>query len=83
MENQEEIFRPEQRKSELSPEQIAKLEKADALARQILEYARNTLFMNLRFMKNALGRCDFVPYMGTVSADALCFYYNPLYILKE
>ncbi|MBR1555530.1 MAG: metallopeptidase [Oscillospiraceae bacterium] len=83
MENQEEIFRPEHRKSELSPEQIAKLEKADALARQILEYARNTLFMNLRFMKNALGRCDFVPYMGTVSADALCFYYNPLYILKE
>ncbi|MBR0483421.1 MAG: metallopeptidase [Oscillospiraceae bacterium] len=39
--------------------------------------------MNLRFMKNALGRCEFVPYMGTISADALCFYYNPLYILKE
>ena len=83
MENQEELLKPGQKETELTPEQRAKLEKADTLARQILEYARNTLFMNLRFMKNALGRCDFVPYVGTVSADALCFYYNPLYILKE
>jgi len=83
MENQEERIRPGQKKTELPPEQIAKLEKADALARQILDYARNTLFMNLRFMKNALGRCNFVPYTGTIAADALCFYYNPLYVLKE
>lgn len=68
---------------ELTAEQKQKLEKADQLARQILEYARNTLFMNLRFMKNALGRCDLVPYMGTVAADAVCFYYYPPYILKQ
>ena len=60
-----------------------KLEKADRLARQILEYARNTLFMNLRFMKNALGRCDLVPYHGTVATDAVNFYYHPSYILKQ
>ena len=60
-----------------------KLEKADRLARQILEYARNTLFMNLRFMKNALGRCDLVPYHGTVATDAVNFYYHPHYILKQ
>lgn len=69
--------------AELTPEQKEKLEKADKLARQILEYARNTLFMNLRFMKNALGRCELVPYMGTVAADATCFYYYPPYILKQ
>ncbi len=73
---------PEKEK-QLSPEEKAKLEKADKLARQILEYARNTLFMNLRFMKNALGRCNFVPYMGTVGADAANFYYYPPYILKQ
>ena len=60
-----------------------KLEKADRLARQILEYARNTLFMNLRFMKNALGRCELVPYHGTVATDAINIYYHPNYILKQ
>ncbi len=73
---------PEKEK-QLSPEEQAKLEKADSLARQILEYARNTLFMNLKFMKNALGRCNFVPYKGTIGADAMNFYYYPPYILKQ
>ena len=67
----------------MTPEEKEKLEKADKLAHQVLEYARNTLFMNLRFMKNILGRCQFVPYMGTVGADAVNFYYYPPYILKQ
>ena len=68
---------------ELTPEQKAKLEQSDRLARQILEYARNTLFMNLRFMKNVLGRCELVPYHGTVGTDAVNFYYSPKYILNQ
>lgn len=76
-------FMPHSEDEEPTPVQKEKLEKADQLARQILEYARNTLFMNLRFMKNALGRCDLVPYQGTIAADALCFYYYPPYILKQ
>ena len=83
MESEQNFFMPHPADKEPSPAQKEKLEKADKLARQILEYARNTLFMNLRFMKNALGRCELVPYEGTVSAGVLCFYYYPPYILKQ
>ena len=33
-----------------------KQEKADALARQVLQFARNSLFLNLRFMDSAVSR---------------------------
>ncbi len=64
------------------PMDMEKAEQADRLARQILDFARNNLFMHLRFMKTALGRCDIVPYHGTISTDSVNFYYNPEYILK-
>ena len=38
--------------------------------------------MNLRFMKNALGRCELVPYHGSMTTDSLYFFYDPEYVLK-
>ncbi len=70
-------------KEKLTPEEKQKLEKADALARQVLEFARNTLFIQLQFMKNILGRCEFVPYNGTVGTDGVYIYYYPFYLLKQ
>ncbi|MBR3630792.1 MAG: metallopeptidase [Oscillospiraceae bacterium] len=37
-------------------QQEEKNERADALARQVLQYARNSLFLNLRFMDSAVSR---------------------------
>lgn len=37
------------------------LERADALARQVLQYSRNSLFLNLRFMDSAVSRLTPVP----------------------
>lgn len=60
-----------------------KMQKADALARQILSYSRNTLFMNLRFMENALSRLVFVPYVGTIATDMCRLYYDSAFVLKS
>lgn len=60
-----------------------KMQKADELARQILSYSRNTLFMNLRFMENALSRLVFVPYVGTIATDMCRLYYNSAFVLKS
>lgn len=57
--------------------------KADNLAQQILSYARNTLFLNLRFLENALSRLVFVPYNGTIATDMSCLYYDSRFILKN
>ncbi len=40
------------------------------LAVQVLEYSRNTLFVDLRFLENALSRFTFEPYFGTISPGA-------------
>lgn len=60
-----------------------KMQKADALARRILSYSRNTLFMNLRFMENALSRLVFVPYVGTIATDMCRLYYDSAFVLKS
>lgn len=60
-----------------------KMQKADALARRILSYSRNTLFMNLRFMENALSRLVFVPYDGMVATDMCRLYYDSTFVLKS
>lgn len=60
-----------------------KIQKADALARRILSYSRNTLFMNLRFMENALSRLVFVPYDGMVATDMCRLYYDSTFVLKS
>ena len=44
-----------------------KLKQAEKLARQVLQYARNSLFLNLRFMDSAVSRL--VPVAFPVSAE--------------
>ena len=48
---------------------LKKMQRADQLSRQVISYARNTLFVHLRFMENALSRLVFVPYGGTIATD--------------
>ena len=59
------------------------VERAIALAEQILTLSRNSLFVNLRFLENALGRFDLCPYPGTVGTDGSCVFYQPFHIMKR
>ena len=49
-----------------------------ALARDTLKLARDTLLVNLRFLDMALSRFDFVPVDGSIAADGAHIYYDPL-----
>lgn len=57
--------------------------KRDALARKILSHARNTLFLRLQFLRNAFGRCEFMPYAGEISCDGVYFWYNPEFVIRK
>ncbi|MBR5371478.1 MAG: metallopeptidase [Oscillospiraceae bacterium] len=59
------------------------VERAIALAEQILTLSRNSLFVNLRFLENALGRFELCPYPGTVGTDGSCIFYQPFHIMKR
>lgn len=62
---------------------LQKMQRADQLSRQVISYARNTLFVHLRFMENALSRLVFVPYGGTIATDMCRLYYNSQFILPD
>lgn len=62
---------------------LQKMQRADQLSRQVISYARNTLFVHLRFMENALSRLVFVPYDGTIATDMCRLYYNSQFILPD
>ena len=57
--------------------------KADELAVQVIEHARNTLFLNLRFMDNALSRLKPQMYQGSIGTDTCKLYYDPFQVLRE
>ncbi len=59
------------------------LKKADELALQVIEHARNTLFLNLRFMDNALSRLRPTLYEGTIGTDTTRMFYDPFHVLRE
>jgi predicted metal-dependent peptidase len=63
--------------------ELKQIEKADMLSRQVLNYSRNTLFLNLRFLENALSRLVLMPYEGTVATDSRYLYYDSRHILSE
>lgn len=58
------------------------IRKAVYVANQILEFAKKTLILHLRFLENALCRFQFVPAKGTVTTDGEYIYYNPYYIIE-
>lgn len=64
-------------------EELHKIQRADALSQQIISYARNTLYVNLRFMENALSRLVFRPYNGTIGTDMCSLYYDSRFVLKD
>lgn len=59
------------------------VEQLIALSEQILTLSRNTLFVNFRFLENALGRFDLVPYPGTVGTDGQYIYFHPVHVIKR
>ena len=61
----------------------AEFSEYDALAREVLTYARNVLLVNLRFMDSAVSRLVFTPYPNdTIGTDAEHLFYSPLCVLK-
>ncbi len=56
-------------------------EKANTLAMQILNYTRDTLMVNLRFLDIAMNRLEFTSYTGTMTTDGYRMYYDPRHIL--
>ena len=54
-----------------------------SVCEKILTVARNSLFVNYRYLENAIGRFDFVPYNGTMTTDGEHIYYNPEWVIKR
>ena len=54
-----------------------------SLCEKILITARNSLFVKYRYLENAIGRFDFIPYDGTMTTDGEHIYYNPEWIVKR
>ena len=57
--------------------------QAHELAKEILGFSRNTLFMNLRFMENALSRLTLKEYPTTIATDGRMLYFNSEFILRK
>ncbi len=65
----------------MAEEFFDRLQKADALARDVLILSRNTLLVNLRFLDLALSCFSFVPFRSTLATDGQHIFYNPMYVL--
>lgn len=60
-----------------------KLGRADALARQVLQYARNSLFLNLRFMDSAVSRLSPAPFpVIGIGTDTRHLFYDSVSVLR-
>ena len=55
---------------------------ADLLANEILDYSRNKLLVNLRFMDMALSYHKRVSYKGSVATDGKTLLYDPGFVLR-
>lgn len=62
-------------------EYMEKLKQADNIARKVLNLSRNSLFVNLRFLENALGWFRMMMYNGSMGTNGENIYYNPHHIL--
>ncbi len=57
-------------------------EQKSKLAQEIIQLARNSLVVNLRFMDNAVSLMKTEPYEGAIATDGAKLYYDPVYILR-
>lgn len=61
---------------------VAAFRRADGLAREVLDLARSTLLVHLRFLDLALSRFTPVSYPGTVATDGQKLFYDVYYLLN-
>jgi predicted metal-dependent peptidase len=55
-----------------------------SVSEKILTVARNSLFVNYRYLENAIGRFEFVPYSGpSITTDGEFIYYNPKWVISR
>ena len=57
-------------------------DQAESLAREVLGYSRNMLFLNLRFMETAFSRLVPAPYAGKIGTDLRHLFFDSAYILR-
>ena len=58
-------------------------EKCEKLAREVLNYSRNMLLVNLRFLDYAFHQLKLVCAGDSIAVDGKNIYYNPLWLLKR
>ena len=61
---------------------MAAFRRADGLAREVLDLARSTLLVHLRFLDLALSRFTPVSYPGTLATDGQKLFYEVYYLLN-
>lgn len=61
---------------------VAAFRQADGLAREVLDLARSTLLVHLRFLELALSRFTPASYPGTLATDGQRLYYDVYYLLS-
>jgi predicted metal-dependent peptidase len=54
-----------------------------SVCEKILTVARNSLFVKYRYLENAIGRFDFIPYNGTMTTDGEHIFYDPEWVIKR
>lgn len=57
--------------------------RIDKLAGEVMNLARNTLQVNLRFLDSAIGSLKLKQYEGTMAVDGETLFYDPVYVLRR
>lgn len=60
----------------------ANTRNTEAVAADILNFSRDTLLVNLRFLDSALNRLKPTPYSGTYAADGHSLLYDPRHVIE-
>ena len=58
-------------------------EKLKSLAKEVMDMARNSAVVNLRFIDCAVNRLKYKLYEGSIATDGQYIYYDFLYVLRE
>ena len=52
-------------------------------ANEVIDYSLASLYVRLKYMANAIGRFNFIPYSGTMTCDGETIYYDPEWIINR
>lgn len=64
----------------LVPDQV-RVEQMERLAREVMEFSRDTLTVKLRFLNPALSRLELIPSTWPLATDGVRLCYDPVYVL--